>query len=118
VLEIGGRLRIVDGGPVLRLACDRDQRLIIATATRIARAQDGAWVELVRLTEPVRDLAVAGDNRLFLATGDGVGVWDGAKVRRYDVRRGLIDNDVLEIALDRFNRVWLRGRTGLGLIRL
>jgi hypothetical protein len=118
VLEIGGRLRIVDGGPVLRLACDRDQRLIIATATRIARAQDGAWVELVRLTEPVRDLAVAGDDRLFLATGDGVGVWDGAKVRRYDVRRGLIDNDVLEIALDRFNRVWLRGRTGLGLIRL
>lgn len=119
VVEIrGDRGRSIGSGPVLRLACDRSGHLLAATPETIARLEGERWTELVSLSEPVRDLAVGSDGRVFFATGDGLGVWSDGKVRRYDVRRGLLDNDVLEIAIDEAGRIWLRGRVGLGLIRL
>ena len=102
---------------VQRLECDREQ-LVAASDTAIVRRSAGTWTDVVSLTQPVRDFAIAADGRVFLADAAGLGLWDGDRVRRYDVRRGLLENDLREIALDRFGRIWIRGASGVGLFRL
>ena len=102
---------------VSRLGCDRDQ-LIAATPTALLRRRESGWTEALPLTAPIRDFAIARDGRIFLADESGLGIWDGDRVRRYDVRRGLLENDLREIRLDRFGRIWIRGANGVGLFRL
>ena len=46
----------------------------------------------------------------------GIAAWDGKKVRRVDTRRGLAENEVLDVALDQFDRVWARGPSSLTLV--
>jgi len=64
----------------------------------------------------VNDLALAKDGRLWLATDHGIGLYDGRRVRRLDVRRGLLENEIQDIALDAFGRVWARGPKSLTVI--
>jgi hypothetical protein len=51
-----------------------------------------------------------------MATERGIAAWDGKKVRRVDTRRGLAENEVLNVALDQFDRVWARGPSSLTLV--
>ena len=51
-----------------------------------------------------------------MATERGIAAWDGKKVRRVDTRRGLAENEVLDVAADQFDRVWARGPGSLTLI--
>jgi hypothetical protein len=51
-----------------------------------------------------------------MATSRGIAAWDGHKVRRVDTRRGLAENNVLDIATDQYDRLWARGPGSLTLI--
>ena len=46
----------------------------------------------------------------------GIAAWDGKKVCRVDTRRGLAENQVLDVEVDQFDRVWARGPSSLTLI--
>jgi hypothetical protein len=51
-----------------------------------------------------------------MATDRGVALYDGKKVKRLDVRRGLLENDIADIAIDEYGRVWARGDESLTVI--
>jgi hypothetical protein len=80
-------------------------------------AFDGeTWSYPRNLAFSIADLAVTPDGKLWMATQRGIAVYDGKKVRRLDVRRGLIDNVLLDLAIDHLGRVWARGQGSIVLV--
>jgi len=64
----------------------------------------------------LNDMEIGPDQRLWLATDRGLAVHEGGRVRRFDARRGLVENRIEDLAIDHFGRVWLRGRQSLGIV--
>jgi hypothetical protein len=90
--------------------------VMIATRAGVARFDGERWTSPPELAFPVNDLAVARDGRLWLATARGIAVYDGRRVRRVDVRRGLLENEIAEIVVDDYGRLWARGARSLAVI--
>ncbi len=88
----------------------------VATPSGVGTYDGERWRFPPELRWPVNDLALAKDSRLWLATERGVAIFDGRKVRRMDVRRGLVENLVLDLTIDEFDRVWARGPHSLTMI--
>jgi len=74
------------------------------------------WRFPAQLRFTTNDLALGADSRLWLATDRGVAIFDGKKVRRLDVRRGMVENQILDLTIDEFGRVWTRGPRSLAVI--
>jgi ligand-binding sensor domain-containing protein len=89
---------------------------MIATRAGVARFDGERWTSPPELAFPVNDLAVSRDGRLWLATARGIAVHDGRRVRRVDVRRGLLENEIGEIVVDDYGRLWARGARSLAVI--
>jgi hypothetical protein len=87
-----------------------------ATGAGVGEYDGDKWQFPKELAFPVNDLALAPDGRLWLATERGVALYDGKRVKRLDVRRGLIENEIEDVALDAFGRVWARGPGSITLI--
>jgi hypothetical protein len=90
--------------------------VMAATRAGIARYDGTRWTVPRELAFPVNDLAVARDGRLWLATTRGIAVYDGRRVRRVDVRRGLLENEISEVVVDDYGRLWARGARSLAMI--
>jgi hypothetical protein len=88
----------------------------IATAKGVGVYEGGQWLFPADLRWPVNDVEMGQDGRLWMATERGVVVYDGARVRRIDQHRGLLQNEIAEIRADRFGRIWARSSHGLTLI--
>lgn len=124
-----GAARMVDGK--IQLWSEKDQMpsellhavaatsgglVFVASNAGIAAFDGETWSYPRNLAFPVADLAVTPDGKLWMATERGIAVYDGKKVRRLDVRRGLVDNELLDLALDQFGRVWARGKGSVVLV--
>lgn len=94
----------------------RGNAVFVATNAGVGRFDGSAWQFPMQLAFEANDLAVTTGGQLWMATSRGVAVYDGAKVRRVDMRRGLVENDLLDIAVDRYDRIWARGPGSLTLI--
>jgi len=90
--------------------------VFVATPSGVGTYDGERWRFPPELGWTVNDLALARDSRLWLATERGIAIFDGRKVRRMDVRRGLVENLILDITIDEFGRVWARGPSSLALI--
>jgi ligand-binding sensor domain-containing protein len=88
----------------------------VATPDGVGTYDGERWRFPGELRFSVNDLALAKDARLWLATERGIAIYDGKKVRRMDVRRGLVENTVLDVTLDEFGRVWARGPRSLMMV--
>jgi len=64
----------------------------------------------------VNDLVLDTLGRLWMATERGLAIFDGKRVRRLDVRRGMVENQILDVTLDEFGRVWTRGPHSLAVV--
>ncbi|MEZ4362169.1 MAG: hypothetical protein R3B48_18415 [Kofleriaceae bacterium] len=98
------------------IAVTRQHTVFVATTAGIGRFDGQAWTFPAQLAFEANDLAVTGGGQLWMATSRGVAVYDGAKVRRIDLRRGLVENELFDITVDRFDRIWARGSGSLTLI--
>jgi len=87
-----------DGSFTLQLPAGHHYRLEVLTATG------------------VHNIVATKNGQLWMATDRGIAAWDGQKVRRVDMRRGLAENNILDIAADQFDRIWARGAGSLTLI--
>jgi hypothetical protein len=87
-----------------------------ATGAGVGEYDGDKWQFPKELGFPVNDLALATDGRLWLGTDRGVALYDGKKIKRLDVRRGLIENEIDDVALDAFGRLWARGPGSLTLV--
>lgn len=90
--------------------------VFVATGAGVGMFDGEAWAFPRELSFEVEDLAIAADGRLWMATSRGGALYDGKKVKRLDVRRGLLENDILDVTLDEHGRVWARGRESLTVI--
>jgi hypothetical protein len=116
--RLGARVGRLDGPPGVRVDAIAAAGEVLYAAAGDAlwsRGADG-WRARGRLGATIRDLAGAPDGRLWIATDRGVVRFDGGRTRRVDHRRGLLDDRVLELAVDPYGRVWARGAQGVTLV--
>lgn len=93
-----------------------DGSVIVATGAGAGRWDGKAWEFPPALRFDINDVVATRNGQIWMATERGIAAWDGQKVRRVDTRRGLAENNILDIAADQFDRVWARGPGSLTLI--
>jgi len=93
-----------------------DGSVIVATGAGAGVWDGKAWSFPPALRFDINDVVATRNGHVWMATERGLAAWDGKKVRRVDVRRGLAENEVLDVAVDQFDRVWARGPGSLTLI--
>ena len=93
-----------------------DGNVIIATGAGAAVWNGSAWDFPAALRFEINDVVATRNGQVWMATERGIAAWDGKKVRRVDVLRGLAENEVIDVAADQFDRVWARGPGSLTLV--
>jgi hypothetical protein len=93
-----------------------DGEVIVATGAGAGVWNGGAWEFPAALRFEINDVVATRNGQVWMATERGIAAWDGKKVRRVDMLRGLAENEMLDIAVDQFDRVWARGAGSLTLI--
>ncbi len=119
---VNGQVKIWTEGDGLRSELARavtiapDGGVIVATGQG-AEIWDGkTWTFPPALQFEINDVVATKNGQVWMATERGIAAWDGKKVRRVDTRRGLAENQVLDVAADQFDRVWARGPGSLTLV--
>lgn len=90
--------------------------VIVATGAGAAIWDGKTWTFPPALRFELNDVVATRNGQVWMATERGIAAWDGSKVRRVDMRRGLAENQILDVAVDQFDRVWARGAGSLTLI--
>jgi ligand-binding sensor domain-containing protein len=90
--------------------------VIVATGAGAGVWDGKAWAFPAALRFEINDVIATKNGHVWMATERGIAAWDGKKVRRVDTRRGLAENEVLDVTVDQFDRVWARGPGSLTLI--
>ena len=90
--------------------------VIVATSAGAGVWDGKAWTFPPALRFEINDVVATRNGHVWMATERGLAAWDGKHVRRIDVRRGLAENQVLDVAVDPYDRVWARGPGSLTLI--
>jgi hypothetical protein len=98
------------------VATARDGTVFIASRAGIGVFDGSEWRHPRVLRRRVNSLAIGRDGRLWMATPQGVAVFDGARVRRLDSRRGLLEDQVLDVTADRYGRVWALTPQGVSVL--
>ncbi len=98
------------------VAIAADGSVIVATGAGAFRWNGKEWTFPGPLQFEVNDVVATRKGQIWMATERGIAAWDGHKVRRVDMRRGLAENHILDIAADQFDRIWARGPGSLTLI--
>ncbi len=91
-------------------------KVIIATGAGAGIWDGKVWTFPAALRFDINDAIATRNGQVWMATDRGIAAWDGTKVRRVDVRRGLAENAIVDVAVDQFDRVWARGAGSLTLI--
>jgi hypothetical protein len=87
-----------------------------ATSEGVAVFDGRVWAVPRLLQRRASALTVGPDARLWMATPRGVATYDGARVRRLDARRGLLEDEIWDVKIDRFRRVWALSPSGLSVL--
>ena len=98
------------------VACSAGGMVYVAAGQGVGTFDGERWDYPRALELSVNDIEIAPDGRLWMATDRGLAVYDGARVRRLDARRGLVENRIQNVAIDQYGRVWLRGTQSLALV--
>ena len=98
------------------VAIAADGSVIVATGAGAGRWDGKAWDFPGALRFEINDVVATRNGQIWMATERGIAAWDGQKVRRVDTRRGLAENNILDVAADQFDRIWARGPGSLTLI--
>jgi hypothetical protein len=94
----------------------QDGSVLVGTGAGAAVWDGKGWAFPPALQFEINDLVATRNGQVWMATERGIAAWDGKKVRRVDTRRGLAENEVLDVAADQFDRVWARGPGSLTLV--
>jgi hypothetical protein len=93
-----------------------DGSVVIATGAGAGVWNGTAWDFPAALRFEINDVVATRNGQIWMATERGIAAWDGKKVRRVDMLRGLAENQIIDIAADQFDRIWARGPGSLTLI--
>ena len=113
----GGQVKLWTRDEHVRAVAMRlDGTAAIATDAGAGIWDGKSWDFPAALRFEVKDIVATKHGQLWMATERGIVAWDGKNVRRVDIRRGLAENEVLDLAIDQFDRVWARGPGSLTLV--
>lgn len=87
-----------------------------ATGSGVGVYDGEHWSAPAPLRRSVNAVAIGREGHLWMATPRGVATYDGARVRRLDSRRGLLDDDIADIEIDRYGRIWALSKHGLSIV--
>jgi len=90
--------------------------VFVASRGGVGRFDGESWSFPPALRVRARALARGADGRLWMGTDRGVVAFDGRRSELVNRRRGLIDDDVQDLAVDPFGRVWARTATALHIL--
>ncbi len=93
-----------------------DGAVVVATGAGAGVWNGKGWDFPAALRFEINDVVATRSGQVWMATERGIAAWDGKKVRRVDTRRGLAENEILDVVADHFDRVWARGPGSLTLI--
>lgn len=119
---VGGEVKLWTEADGLRSELARavtiapDGNVIIATGAGAGVWNGTAWDFPAALRFEINDVVATRNGQVWMATERGIAAWDGKKVRRVDMLRGLAENQMIDVAADQFDRVWARGPGSLTLI--
>jgi hypothetical protein len=94
-----------------------DGGLVFVASSRGVGAFDGtrwSWPRALRVS--ANALARGADGRLWLGTDHGLLAYDGRRIARVDRKRGLLDDEVYDVAVDHYGRLWVRGVQGVSVV--
>jgi hypothetical protein len=98
------------------IAAARGGRVLIASRVGVGSFDGTSWTYPELLRDPVNDVAVGRDGRVWTATQHGLSVYDGSDVRKLDIHRGMLENQLDEVVIDHLGRIWVRGSKGVSMI--
>jgi len=98
------------------IACSAAGMVYVGSRQGVGAFDGEKWTNPSGLTSPVNDLQFAADGRLWMGTDRGLVSFDGATIRRLDSRRGLIEDRVVELDIDQFGRLWVRGPEAIAVV--
>lgn len=87
-----------------------------ASSAGVGEYDGQKWRYPAQLSMPVNCLARGSDGRLWLGTDHGLLAYDGKTVEKIDRGTGLLDERVLDVAVDQLGRVWVRTAEGLAVV--
>ena len=87
-----------------------------ASGRGIAQFDGTYWTLPKALRVPTNDVEMGADGTLWMATDQGVQVFNGARLNRLDKSRGLLQDEIEEIRIDHLGRMWARGSEGVTII--
>jgi hypothetical protein len=90
--------------------------VFVASSRGVGEFDGRRWSWPAALALATRAIARAPDGRLWMATDRGLAAFDGQRVRRLETRSGLLDDDLSDLAIDHFGRVWVRSVQGVSLV--
>jgi hypothetical protein len=90
--------------------------VFVGSSAGIGVFDGDTWSHPRALAFSINDLGVTDDGKLWMATDRGLAVYDGRKVRRLDTRRGLVDNELADLAIDHLGRVWARSKGSIVML--
>ncbi|MCP4449787.1 MAG: hypothetical protein GY811_31315 [Myxococcales bacterium] len=98
------------------VVCSSEGMIYTASSRGVGEWNGERWTFPPAMRTSINDLALGRGGQLWLATDKGLAVYDGAKVRRLDSRRGLLENRIIDVETDRYGRVWALSAQGLVLV--
>ena len=93
-----------------------DSSVVVGTGAGAGVWNGQSWDFPAALRFEINDLVATRTGQVWMATERGIAAWDGKKVRRIDTRRGLAENEVLDVVVDQYDRVWARSPSSLTLV--
>ncbi len=93
-----------------------DGTVYVATGAGAEKWDGKQWDAPAALRFEINDVTATRNGQVWMATERGIAAWDGKKVRRVDTRRGLVENEELDVVSDQYDRVWARGPGSLTVI--
>lgn len=99
------------------VTASRGGRVFVASSAGVGVFDGTSWSFPPTLAFAANDVALADSGVLWMATERGLASYDGRKLRRLDTRRGLVESQLLDLALDQFGRIWARGPGSLVVLQ-
>ncbi len=82
----------------------------------IFSAASATWAFPKNVAFPVLDVVLDAGGAPWMATDRGIATFLDDKVKRLDTRAGLVENSIVDLAVDHLGRIWARGPNSLTVV--
>ncbi|MFH0900922.1 MAG: hypothetical protein V2A73_09865 [Pseudomonadota bacterium] len=90
--------------------------VFVASSRGVGMFDGESWQFPRELALRARAMAVGADGHLWIGTEHGLAFYDGRKLERIRPRAGLLAEEVADLTVDSYGRIWVRSRQGITVV--